>query len=310
MGVSTRGQGQHENNLYAAFKFTPSQISAGANVSNLQKHHYVSRFYLDAWAGSDGKLGYYKRVKSKLVYDRISPRSTAYDVNLYATRNAKIDERNSIEEALSLIETKASATLRLMHDSLDKLTPEHRIFWSAFLIALMMRHPKGISNIEELFHRTMDSDSADTQKRYEAIRQPGNPLTFVEYVNAKVPGIQRDLSLRVFARAVADPELIKAIGNKPWTIRELSDSVTNHEFLTSDRPLLTTSGLAMPDCLIALPVGPRHAFLATHNPDYFGLADNQLVRFLNEQVVSQAVQYIYSNNDSQTRYIERNFTLT
>lgn len=93
-----------------------------------------------------------------------------------------------------------------------------------------------------------------------------------------------------------------------WSRVDLSKS--NHELLTSDRPIDMPLGLSDPKA-ISLPVSPRILFVAAHNHD---LADKlraanptEVARKNNQRVVEQARKFVWGSNASQLTFIQKHF---
>jgi Protein of unknown function (DUF4238) len=68
--------------------------------------------------------------------------------------------------------------------------------------------------------------------------------------------------------------------------------------LSSDRPCVYTEGLDKPDCIIALPLSPRHAFFAFRPNSraqrrLMNIPISKLAAKLNDNVVRQAVTRAY-----------------
>jgi hypothetical protein len=64
-------------------------------------------------------------------------------------------------------------------------------------------------------------------------------------------------------------------------------------------------------CYIALPVGPRHLFVAAHDDRFSRLlpsADhNKIAKLMNKDVVGQARQYVWGEDDSQIEFVRKHF---
>jgi Protein of unknown function (DUF4238) len=94
----------------------------------------------------------------------------------------------------------------------------------------------------------------------------------------------------------SNPKAIKDILSFSWHIVNFENS--SKPLLTSDRPCIYTEGLHKPDCVIALPLSPRHAFFAFRSKSRAQIAlmnapTSKLAAKLNETVVGQAVTSVY-----------------
>jgi hypothetical protein len=94
-----------------------------------------------------------------------------------------------------------------------------------------------------------------------------------------------------------------------WSRVDLGKS--NHELLTSDRPINMPLGLADPNAYISLPVSPRILFVAAHS---HGLASmlraaspTEVARKNNQHVVEQARKFAWGSDASQLTFIQKHF---
>jgi Protein of unknown function (DUF4238) len=53
-------------------------------MSDPRDHHFIPAFYLKNWAGRDGKLIEYRRLRGRLVTKWVGPRATGFERDLYA----------------------------------------------------------------------------------------------------------------------------------------------------------------------------------------------------------------------------------
>ena len=72
------------------------------------KHHYVPQFYLKQWAEADGKVPYFRWLSGRTLVDRIAPRSTAFEDDLYARERVPTDERHIVETFFAKLDDKAA----------------------------------------------------------------------------------------------------------------------------------------------------------------------------------------------------------
>src|SRR5437879_1287487 len=90
-----------------------------------------------------------------------------------------------------------------------------------------------------------------------------------------------------------------------WSTMEMKGAC--HAFLTSDRPIIMTNGLAREDAHVVLPISPRRIFIATKSvlvkKKILAMGEKQIVRAVNEKMAEQAVKYVYGIDDSQLRFV-------
>jgi len=61
-------------------------------------HHFVPVFYLNRWAGPDGKIAVYAEKGSRVVVSRLRPRSTGFEPELYSLSAVDDSKRQTIEK--------------------------------------------------------------------------------------------------------------------------------------------------------------------------------------------------------------------
>jgi Protein of unknown function (DUF4238) len=97
-----------------------------------------------------------------------------------------------------------------------------------------------------------------------------------------------------------------------WSVLAL-DNVRFH-LLTSDRPLITTNGIGLPNSHIIMPLSPTKVFLAVNELAELArlqrLTPKDLVESVNLTVVSNAVSYVWSTNERQLRFVRNHMSST
>ena len=86
-------------------------------------------------------------------------------------------------------------------------------------------------------------------------------------------------------------------------------TATQQEFLTSDYPcVMTHGGLHNPRCIVAFPLDPRSAFVATSDNEsrcrLLSLDPGAIALALNESVVVQAERHVYGRTASEVAFVE------
>lgn len=127
-----------------------------------------------------------------------------------------------------------------------------------------------------------------------------------EWVVANYPGLIENFGMSIFSKIV-DNEIV---GNRLYKMRWwLWDfSLSKFDLLLGDHPLLFTSAIEDPRLIVALPISPTKAFMATQNEDVAKALRTQdvdtLVRRLNESSVNQSEKRIYALNKKHWRFIQ------
>lgn len=104
-----------------------------------------------------------------------------------------------------------------------------------------------------------------------------------------------------------DPEIGSHINQMRWEVYESGNLRRN--FLTYDYPVVISRGLQLEDTYISIPVSPRKLFLAA-NPKcriekLWEMAQSDVVRAANFEIVKQARKYVYATDELQINYVEK-----
>jgi hypothetical protein len=99
--------------------------------------------------------------------------------------------------------------------------------------------------------------------------------------------------------------VILEIANMRWTTANVARA--KHTMLASDRPVIMTNGLVVPNAHIAIPLSPTVLFFAVKTEatrqEIFSMNKNQMVEVTNSRVVEQAVKYVYGVDDRHSRFV-------
>ena len=117
-------------------------------MSDPVDHHYLAVFYLNRWAGEDGKVCRFSRPHGDTVVSkRVSPRGTAYEEHLYSMWTPNGPPNADMErEFMSPLDSEAAEALDLLEKGLPetKWEPRLRSAWSRFVWAQSIRTPSEI----------------------------------------------------------------------------------------------------------------------------------------------------------------------
>lgn len=279
---------------------------------NKQNHHYVPQFYLKNWAsGSDHKFEYFQWKNRTLVNSRISPKGTAYEVNLYSMEEVLLEKKQEIEKFINAeIDAPASSTLnKIFQDGVQGLSAEEKYHWAKFLVSLRVRHPKSIETAK-MDGRNMFLDIlTNSEAEYQALRGAQDPPTFIDFCNQIDPALTPNMGILAISKWMIDTKMINIILNMYWWVMNASGEEI--DFLTSNIPCIYTTGLGDPNCIMGLPISPTTLFLASNNPDFerqiSAHPKREVIYRTNIQMLDQkGVNMIYSTNDKQYEFIKEN----
>jgi hypothetical protein len=275
------------------------------------RHHYVPQFLLRAWAESmpDKKVEIFRLDRPQVPSSRRSPKHTAYEEDLYALTLPVVAgmERQAVENhVLRHIDTLAAAVLRrLTITGFTGLTLINRCDWARFLMSLRLRQPSIIQQLRTEVAEHLEASLADQPDEYDAIAEVGDPPTLVEWTRENYPGLIENFGLSFFNRLVDNTKVGGKILRMKWWLWSFPQE--RHELLLADHPCIFTANINDPDLVIALPIGPRKAFMASGSERVANILRRQrpkhLLMRLNESSVAQARARIYARDGSAHRFI-------
>ncbi|RYE55229.1 MAG: DUF4238 domain-containing protein [Hyphomicrobiales bacterium] len=273
------------------------------------KHHYIPECYLKAWSSDGGRFCEFKRGYANRVRRRwTSPGGTGYALDLYAI--PELGENSGDIESLFLrmVDTRAAALLdRLRNDDPRDFDARDRSVWATFLMSLLLRNPESIGAIKAAIVERWNAPRPELQKLYEDhYKKDGDPDSVDEY-------LARDGSngaYRLLYDMIPDVMTHKRVGtfivNMHWRVVTVPMGV--REFLTSDRPIITTNGLAIEDGHLAIPISPRKLFIASRAKaiadQIVGMRSKDLVARTNQLIVERAKKFVFATDQQQARFIE------
>jgi hypothetical protein len=223
------------------------------------KHHYIPIFYLQQWAGEDGRLIEFCRRYEGVVARPTHPDGTGYVRGLYKIPDGKPGQEYIIEtDLMSAVDTWAARALQhMMIDGVGPGTFDERAAagWCQFIYSLIVRNPEHLEIIGRKL-KTMDQGAIleEIRDRYASMRGPTDPESFDEYKAARARSPLEVAPVRTLVDILQSQRVVSAIASMQWRTTTLN--TTKHSLLTSDRPVIMTNGLVVPDAHILLPISP------------------------------------------------------
>ena len=262
------------------------------------RHHYTPKFYLSGWcspgpAGEGDRLCVVENLGGVIVFFRRAPKAVGFQDYLYSfSEDVPADQRAALEtKVFKLLDDKGKVLVtKLMAD--ERLDTAERVFWATFLTAMRLRTPENITLLRGRGAEHVISELGKGQREYEALKELGDPETIVEWVETQYPGLIANFSLASIPRLVSGDIAVK-INRMAWHSLDFGDG--GHRLLSSDRPCVFTAGIDDPNCIVALPLSPRCAFIAFYPKSQAEAAltqhgPNVIRAALNKNVVTQAKQ--------------------
>lgn len=273
------------------------------------RHHYIPEFLQKPWTKdtSDGRLEVFRLDISHLPSSRHTPKYTGFDNNLYAlTRDNVVGMDKQAVEKLFLKHVDNNAALvreKLEHDGLKSLTQEEKEHWTRFLMSLRLRQPDIIHTLKEDATEYLKLNLNENHEKYEELTSSDDPQTLELWTEEQYPGLIKNFGLSFFHELVDNPLYGNKILKMRWWLWDFQEMT--HELMLSDHPCIFTHGIDDRKCIIALPISPKKAFMATQSDDVAKLMRQQqtrnIVTLINESLVIQARVRIYARNQFPAR---------
>jgi len=288
-----------------------------AKAGSHKQHHYVPEFYLRAWATPDGsqadRLTYFKWIPQRLHSDRISPKGAASQPFLYSLEHAAPEERQSLERDFfaARVDDPAAPIIAKMIRGGERLSEAEGSVFAKYVIAQRFRVPAYVEHVRREGSLAVEDMVADLEPQYQAVRRSDHPGRLSEFVRQTMPHLPDHLGIQSLPRLIDQPSLANSLMEMAWGWGRLDARGRN--LLTCDRPAVFTHGLGDPKCIVALPLSATVAFFAMKGAESLQrLLDRparDLVGRLNENILSQAREYVYARDELQRPFIEKHFRL-
>jgi len=276
------------------------------------KHHYIPAFYLRRWAASGMVVEFARVHGEKIVSKSKAPEATGFKERLYELKGFDADYAQQVElKYFKKVDTLAALSLDILCTSASgfQWNSENRSGWTRFLLSLLLRCPEDIDCFREWWHEDFHRTDPEGERRYQKSRKSNDPETFAEYLSSQPLSVKEAYLFKVFSSLVEHDVIGEHVNNMHWDVIDMPSSAP--QLLTSDRPVIRSNNLKDDAGHIALPIGPRVLFIASHNIQF--LKDIRrtnkisLIKECNRQVVEGAVRFAYACDDSQARFIKNRF---
>jgi hypothetical protein len=275
-------------------------------------HHFIPAFYLGQWCDSnnDDKLIEYSIKHGKLIPKPVGRRATGYQRDLYAFPELPPNLAQFIEqEFFDYADRVASDALQMLLSGDNRWTSETRSAWSRFVIGVHLRHPDAIPELRAAATSVWANDDEikrQSQRQYELIRKPTDPVTFDERIAEIDPLVAVKVELNTIMKLIDNEKICGHINNMVWDVIDVS-AATRH-LLTSDRPVIL-SKLKERDGSIMMPISPAKLFVAVNHARWLsylkGVRPRDIVGPANRQTIERARRYVWAQDTSQEGFIRK-----
>ena len=269
------------------------------------RNHYIPQFYTKRWTNGSGKLWVYTRPYKQVIRQEKMPVQVGYMDDLYTIPFIDDAVRYVLETVFfkKIDQEGNDALLKLL--SQDKaLSPVERLSWAVAVIALKQRHPEKLQSLSESYGREINKALEEARERYYEDRLPEDTRSFEQYLKDRKSDEWLEREKKIALRnAILIPKTLRWITSSEWAV--ICPPENSHDFLTSDWPVIMTNGLARVDGHIALPISPKHLWIAADRNTIAKVARlSKLVEQVNMKMVDQACKMVFASHDRHSRFIE------
>lgn len=272
-----------------------------------KKHHYVPKFLLKQWTDVQGKLVVYRRLKTgKVVHDRVAAKGVGYEDDLYTFEELGPDATIVETKLMSPLDDKAGKILTsLIESGGHELTEPEMIWWSHFLLSLIIRTPESVKGLKEAALDMWSAPSAKIQADYDNLKGENDPPTFEEWVASDTGEGAHLLGVKLLNTLTMNKKVAAHIRSMSWSVVTLDKGLPS--LLTSDRAIFSSNGIKKYGGQLILPIGPRHLFCAFNDKGYEAevqsMPPEQIVDVARKLITVRAQHFVYANNTKETDFV-------
>ena len=277
-----------------------------------EKHHYFPIFYQKRWAGTEGQVCVYSKPHTEVKAIRRHPDQVGFEHDLYTIAGVEFETASHLERRFFLqTDNDASQALASLESNPQApLDTRLRSGWSRFALSLIHRAPDEVARFFSQVAEHVAAAEREFEENYATRRLPTDPDTFEEFA-LKRPSNPAGRAAAMLIEKVIDSELVgNHLNRMIWTILSPPSS---YPLLTSDRPVIMTSGLSEPESHLSLPIGPRRLFIASNQQaivdEIAARKPDDLVAFANDRIIKQARRFVLGTDDRQLRFVSKRFGL-
>ena len=275
-----------------------------------EKHHYLPIFYQKRWAGKDKRICVYRKPHKEVKALRRHPDAVGFAYDLYTVPGVDYETASHLERRffLQTDDEAAKALAIIERDGHSNINTKLRSAWARFVMSLIHRTPEEVKKVFEEIPRHVEYAERQFERDYAKLRYPEDPDTFEEYIKHRPTNPAGRAAIMLIQEIIDGRTVGNHLIQMNWAIFVPPSSFT---FLTCDRPIIMTNGLAQSDGHIALPIGPRRLFIASNTTDILrhlkARKPDALVNEVNDNIVKQARHFVIGIDDAQLRFVANRF---
>jgi hypothetical protein len=164
---------------------------------------FHSGLLAEEWAAQNDKLIEYTIKRGKLITKAVGAHSTGYELDLYSFNELDPDVRQYIEQEFFNYADNIAAIALNQHltGSGEPWSAELLSAWSRFVIGIHLRHRDAVSELRAAAQSIWDGSGEASQRAYDRIRKPEDPVTFDEYLEARDPLIATKMRMNMLIKS-------------------------------------------------------------------------------------------------------------
>lgn len=280
------------------------------------RNHYVPQFLLRAWSSGDEEdVVVFRNTQQGVRASRRGTKFTGFEHDMLSlTRDviAGMDKHAIEKQFLRVVDQEASdAREKMLQGGLAALSPYDRVAWARFIMSLRLRQPSLVMELRDSAAKHLRASLASHPAEYTEIAGEAAPVALEEWTEQKFPGLIENFGLSFFAGLVDDATIGTKLMNLKWWLWDFSDC--DIDLLLADHPCIFASGIDAPKLIVALPISPKMAFLATRGEDVAtalrATKPRDLLKRINTSSVIQATVRVYARDERPLRLVQNNWRL-
>jgi hypothetical protein len=267
-------------------------------MSGGRKNHYIPVFYQKPWCGADGRLCQYRRPRQTVRADRKFPTETGFERGLYTLKAHTCEVAEIIEDKLMRRTDNDAAIAHqlLLNDGIDKLDENTRSGWTRFIISLWRRTPEYYTGLGERL-------AALIAEEHPELRLNEEPKTEEEALG-RIGLIERKRAMLL--QTMLNSEMIgNHLINMHWSTVRFDSSAG--PFLTSDRPVVMSGAMLLPQAHIVVPISPTQCFVAVNTGETLNIfkemSSAEFIGKMNDRMACQARRFVYGLDDTYMEFV-------